>query len=63
MKTYTIPISNSEDLNNIKCPLPIEIIPNNMDINLCSVDNITWNVQEDGQLLSLTINFLPDPKE
>ena len=41
------------------CPLPISIIPNNMGINLCSVDSITWTKQEDGQLVNLTINFMP----
>jgi hypothetical protein len=43
----------------IKSPLPLEVIPNNMGINLCSVDSIEWEKQEDGQLVSLTINFIP----
>ena len=43
----------------IACPLPIEIIPNNMGINLCSVDSISWQRQDDGQLVSLCISFIP----
>lgn len=41
------------------CPLPLEVIPNNMGINLCSVDGISWAKQDDGQLVSLTIHFIP----
>jgi hypothetical protein len=32
-----------------------------MGINLCSVDSIAWAQQEDGQLVSLTILFTPEP--
>ena len=42
------------------CPLPIEIIPNNMGINLCSVDSIEWRRQDDGQLVDIKINFIPN---
>ena len=41
------------------CPLPLDVIPNNMGINLCSVDTIEWTKQADGQLINLKINFLP----
>jgi hypothetical protein len=41
------------------CPLPLQIIPNNMGINLCSVEAISWTKQDDGQLVSLTIHFIP----
>lgn len=44
---------------DVKCPLPLEVIPNNMGINLCSVDAISWENQQDGQLVSLTIHFMP----
>ncbi len=47
----------------IKCRFDIGLIPNNMGINLCAVNNITWSEQEDGQLVNLTINFLPENKE
>lgn len=46
----------------IKCndsPLPLEIIPNYMGINLSSVDAISWQRQGDGQLANLTIHFNP----
>jgi hypothetical protein len=43
-----------------KCPLPLEVIPNHMGINLCSVDAISWQKQNDGQLTNLTIHFLPE---
>jgi len=49
-----------EEINNgAECPLPISVIPNEMGINLVSVNSISWTKQEDGQLVSLTINFLP----
>ena len=43
-------------------PLPISVIPNNMGINLCSVEAVSWTKQDDGQLVSLTIHFLPAAK-
>ena len=54
-KTVTELIENKE-----KCPLPLEVIPNYMGINLCSVDAISWQKQDDGQLTNLTIHFLPE---
>jgi len=44
------------------CPLPLEVIPNQMGINLCSVDAISWQKQKDGQLTNLTIHFIPSAK-
>lgn len=46
---------------HINSPLPIEVIPNHMGINLCSVEGMTWTRQPDGQLVSLTIHFKPAP--
>lgn len=43
-----------------KCPFPLEVIPNNMGINICSVDAISWQKQSDGQLTHLTIHFIPE---
>lgn len=40
-------------------PFPVEVIPNQMGINLCSVDSVSWTKQQDGQLVSLTIHFVP----
>ncbi len=48
-------IENKDD-----CPLPLEVIPNYMGINLCSVDAISWQKQNDGQLTNLTIHFSPE---
>ena len=45
--------------NDAECPLPIDVITNYMGINLCSVDSVSWIKQDDGQLVSLSINFLP----
>ena len=41
-------------------PLNISVIPNYMGINLCSVEGISWTKQDDGQLVNLTIHFLPN---
>lgn len=46
-----------------KCPFPIEVIPNNMGINLCAVGSIWWEEMPDGQLVRVTINFIPEIKE
>ena len=46
--------------NNVDCPLPLHVIPNYMGINLCSVDSISWEKQDDNQLVSLTIHFIPE---
>lgn len=40
-------------------PLPLSVIPNHMGINLCSVDSLSWTRREDGQLVNLTIHFIP----
>jgi len=42
-------------------PLPIDAIPNQMGINLCSVHGMSLTQQEDGQLVTLTIHFIPGP--
>ncbi|HUP07479.1 MAG TPA: hypothetical protein VMU47_10030 [Caldimonas sp.] len=44
---------------NEDAPLPLSVIPNHMGINLCSVRSIHWTEQPDGQLVSLTIQFIP----
>lgn len=57
MKTVTKPMS--ELIKTKECPLEVSVIPNYMGINLCSVDSVTWTKQDDGQLVNLTINFVP----
>lgn len=58
MKTYFEKVNNLIE-DNVKCPFPLEVLPNHMGINLCSVDSIGWQKQEDGQLVNLTIYFIP----
>ena len=58
MKTTTKTVD--ELLETKDSPLPLKVIPNNMGINLCSVEAITWTKQDDGQLVNLTIHFLPN---
>lgn len=41
----------------------ISSIPNNLGINLCSVEGIEYERRKDGQLQSLKILFLPDIKD
>ena len=60
MKTRTKTID--ELIKTKDSPLPLEVIPNQMGINLCSVESITWTRQKDGQLVNLTINFIPNPE-
>jgi hypothetical protein len=48
--------------NDEYCPLDLNVIPNHMGINLCAVEAITWAKQEDGQLVNLTLHFIPDNK-
>ena len=62
MKTTTVAIDDIIN-NNVSSPLPLSIIPNYMGINLCSVDSITYTKQDDGQLVNLTINFIPASKD
>ena len=45
--------------NNSYCPIPLNIIPDKMGINLVSVDSVEWTEQNDGQLVDLTIKFNP----
>jgi hypothetical protein len=58
MKHFTKKVKDIVEKNE-NCPLPLGIIPNNMGINLCSVDSISWTELPDGQLNDLTIKFIP----
>lgn len=64
IKTFTEKISKNNSPYSIgehsKSPLPLDVIPNRMGINLQSVDSVSWDKQDDGQLVNLTINFIPD---
>ena len=46
--------------NNSYCPIPLDVFPNQMGINLVSVESVEWVEQEDGQLVYLTIHFIPN---
>jgi len=56
---HKLMVRNNPNLNNEKCPLPLNIIPNYMGIGLCSVDWIKWNKTKDGQMIDLHIKFVP----
>lgn len=62
MKTVTTTKTIDELLGTGDSPLPLSVIPNYMGINLCSVNGLTWEKQEDGQLVSLSIDFRPENK-
>lgn len=49
--------------NESECPFPIDVIPNEMGINLCSVKGISWIKQPDGQLVNVMIHFKPANKD
>jgi hypothetical protein len=59
MKSYYAKISDIIE-GKVESPLPIDVIPNNMGINICSVDAISWQKQDDGQLVNLSIHFLSE---
>lgn len=40
-------------------PIPLHVFPNYMGINLCAVESITWSQLDDGQLVSMSIDFIP----
>lgn len=59
MKSYFATVSDVLE-GKAESPLPLSVIPNNMGINLCSVDSVSWQRTDDGQIVNLTINFLPE---
>ena len=59
MKSYYAKVSDIIE-GKVESPLPIDVIPNNMGINICSVDAISWQKQDDGQLVNLSIHFLSE---
>lgn len=59
---YFTPISKIiEETNagNSDCPIPIDVIPNRMGINLCSVNGIGYGKNNQGELEYLIIHFNP----
>ena len=64
---YVIQVSNcvSDKDQELQEFIPIDLsdIPNKMGINLCSVKDIEWEKQDNGELTYVKINFLPaDPE-
>jgi hypothetical protein len=51
--------SIASELETADWPLPPSVIPNYMGINLCSVEGMSWQKRSDGQLVNLTIHFIP----
>ena len=41
----------------------LSFFPNQWGINLCSVDTITIDEQEDGQMTELSVKFIPNNSE
>jgi len=58
MKTEFHTVAEIVD-RRIETPIDLSVIPNHMGINLCAVEAMTWTKLPDGQLVSLTIYFLP----
>ena len=52
-----------KDAAEVGLPVPLEVFPDNMGINLDSVETIEWEKFEDGQLKELEIKFVPATKE
>lgn len=49
-----------EIIDGAECPFPINVIPDMMGINLCSVSMIGFVKQDDGQLQEVIIRFTPN---
>lgn len=62
METVFAPVKDIID-GKYDCPLTLSVIPNHMGINLCSVEAVSWTRQSDGQLVNLTIHFLPEERK
>jgi len=56
----TVTKSVKELIETNESPLPLSVIPNHMGINLCAVESLTWTKRKDGQLVNVTINFIPE---
>ena len=52
-------VTPQEVIDGTECPIPLSIFPNQMGINLCSVSDILWEEQKDGQLMSVSVIFNP----
>ena len=57
IKTTFKTVTEIIDSNNNNCPLPLEVIPNKIGINLSAVKGISWSKNKDN-LIDLTIHFI-----
>lgn len=60
---HSVKVAGASEGEMKKSPLPLDVIPNNMGINLSSVKSVDYNKQKDGQLKDLKINFIPASKK
>ena len=61
MKTEYHPIRGTgKAINDVDWPLPLDVLPNNMGVNLCIVEGMSWTRLDDGRFVSLTIHFDTD---
>ena len=58
-----VKLEDEESDTGVFPPIPLGLFPNEMGINLCSVESITWTERDDGQLLSVSIQFIPTTRE
>jgi len=61
MQTTFMQVANNLELENDLWPIDLGVFPNHMGINLCCVEGISWTRQNDGQLVSMTVHFIPNP--
>jgi hypothetical protein len=48
-----------ENLNDKDWAIDLSAFPNCQGINLCSIEGITTTRQDDGQLVSMTVHYIP----
>jgi len=54
--------TTEEIIDGAFCPFDLKLIPNSFGINLCSVRGVSWTELEDGQLVGVTVHFIPFTK-
>jgi len=62
METTKTTKTTAELIADGSSPLPLDVIPTRMGINLSSVEGLAWSRRADGQLVNLTINFAPSDR-
>lgn len=62
-KTYTIKRAIMLAETDRRMDTLLTFIPDVWGINLCSVESITFDEQEDGQMTELSVKFIPNNSE